>query len=229
MIAIGAITSATVLAPVLNLLNTAYGIGVPDALHPHPLLAPQATMMAAVARGLFGGSLPWALISIGGGVGVAIILLDEWLRARASHFRLPVLAVAVGIYLPLYVSSTIFIGGLVALLANRGRARSEIENLGGGGMLFAAGIIAGESLTGVLLAIPIVLSGRADIMALPRSWQLAESGAMLLGLALFAAVTIMLYRVARGGPPAAGGGGGGFSSSIFSRGSARSQPRRRAT
>jgi putative OPT family oligopeptide transporter len=197
MIGVGAITSATVLAPVLNLLNTAYGIGVPDALHPHPLLAPQATMLAAVSKGLFGGSLPWALIAIGGAIGVAIIAIDEWLRAHGSRFRVPVLAVAVGIYLPLYVSTTIFLGGLVAHLANRGRNPTEALSLGGRGMLFAAGMVAGESLTGVVLAIPIVASGRADVMALPKSLQLAEPGATLLGLAMFTALAVLLYRVAR--------------------------------
>jgi putative OPT family oligopeptide transporter len=197
MIAVGAITSATVLAPVLNLLNTAYGIGVPDAAHPHPLLAPQATMMAAVSRGLFGGELPWGLIEIGVGIGVLIIGLDEWLRTRGGRFRVPVLAVAVGIYLPLYVSTTIFLGGLLAHLASRGRAGGEAEHLGGRGMLFAAGMVAGESLTGVILAIPIVASGRPDVLALPASLQLAEPGATLLGLAMFTAMAVLLYRVAR--------------------------------
>jgi putative OPT family oligopeptide transporter len=196
MIGVGAITSATLLAPVLNLLNRAYGIGVPDALHPHPLLAPQATMMAAVAKGLFGGSLPWAVIATGGVIGVLIICLDEWLGARRSSFRTPVLAVAVGIYLPLSISVPIFLGGLLSHLARRARAQGQSENLGGHGMLFAAGLIAGESLTGVILAIPIVGSGRADIMALPAALRPGEGAGSLLGLALFAALAVLLYRVA---------------------------------
>jgi putative OPT family oligopeptide transporter len=196
MIGVGAITSATLLAPVLNLLNRAYGIGVPDALHPHPLLAPQATMMAAVAKGLFGGSLPWAVIATGGVIGVLIICLDEWLGARRSSFRTPVLAVAVGIYLPLSISVPIFLGGLLSHLARRTRAQGQSENLGGHGMLFAAGLIAGESLTGVFLAIPIVGSGRADIMALPAALRPGEGAGSLLGLTLFAALAVLLYRVA---------------------------------
>jgi putative OPT family oligopeptide transporter len=200
MLCIGAVTCATVLAPVLNLLNRAYGVGVPDALHPHPLLAPQATMMAAVARGLFGGSLPWTMIWIGAAFGVAIISLDEILRARGSSFRTPVLAVAVGAYLPIDISVPIFIGGMLSHFAGRARAHGhkdgQTENLGGGGMLFAAGMIAGESLTGVILAIPIVASGRADVMALPASWQLGSNPAAVLGLVLFAALAVWLYRVA---------------------------------
>ena len=154
-------------------------------------------MMAAVSKGLFGGQLPWTLIAIGGGIGVAIILIDEWLRARGSSFRTPVLAVAVGIYLPLYISTTIFLGGWIAHLAARGRAHPHGESLGGRGMLFAAGLVAGESLTGVILAIPIVASGRADIAALPASLQLGEPAASVLGLVLIAAVGALLYRVAK--------------------------------
>lgn len=197
MLCIGAVTCATVLAPVLNLLNRAYGVGVPDALHPHPLLAPQATMMAAVAKGLFGGSLPWTIICIGAGLGVLIISLDETLRARGSAFRTPVLAVAVGIYLPIDISVPIFLGGLLSHFAGRARSQGGTESLGGRGMLFAAGMIAGESLTGVVLAIPIVASGRADVLALPASLQLGGTGGSLLGLAMFAALAVLLYRVAK--------------------------------
>jgi putative OPT family oligopeptide transporter len=197
MIAVGAITSATVLAPVLNLLNTAYGIGVPDALHPHPLLAPQATMMAAVSKGLFGGHLPWDMIGIGAAIGIVIIALDEYQRLRGARFRVPVLAVAVGIYLPLYVSTTIFLGGLVAWFARRGRRAGEAESLGGRGMLFAAGMVAGESLTGVILAIPIVATGRPDVLALPARLQLGDAAGTLLGLAMFVGMALLLYRMAR--------------------------------
>jgi putative OPT family oligopeptide transporter len=192
MLCIGAVTSATVLAPVLNLLARAYGIGAPDATHLHPLLAPQATMMAAVSRGLFGGSLPLNMIAIGAVMGLAVIIFDEWLRVRGASFRAPVLAVAVGIYLPLDLNVPIFIGGLLSYLARRRRASGGEESLAGNGMLFAAGMIAGESLTGVVLAIPIVASGRADVLALPPSLQLG-SGA---GLTMYVALAGLLYWIA---------------------------------
>src|SRR6187401_1445981 len=92
MLAIGAFASALVLAPVLNLLASAYGIGVPTEAHPDPLLAPQATLMASVARGLFGGSLPWPTIGVGAAIGAAIIAVDELLKAKRAGFRVPVLA-----------------------------------------------------------------------------------------------------------------------------------------
>jgi putative OPT family oligopeptide transporter len=198
MLCIGAVTCATVLAPVLNLLAHAYGIGVPDAAHPHPLLAPQATMMAAVAKGLFGGSLPWGMISCGVALGVVVIIIDEALRARGSTFRAPVLAVAVGIYLPIDISVPIFVGGLLAHFAARRRGAGP-ESLAGRGMLFAAGMIAGESLTGVILAIPIVASGRADVLALPAALQLDGAAGCVVGLALLGALSVLLYRVAISG------------------------------
>jgi putative OPT family oligopeptide transporter len=192
MLCIGVVTSATVIAPVLNLLARAYGIGAPDATHLHPLLAPQATMMAAVSRGLFGGRLPLDMIGIGALIGAAVIVLDEWLRRSGAGFRAPVLAVAVGIYLPLDLNVPIFIGGLLSYLARRRRQAGGDESLAGRGMLFAAGMIAGESLTGVLLAIPIVASGRADVLALPAALQFGDG----LGLAIYVALAGLLYWIA---------------------------------
>jgi putative OPT family oligopeptide transporter len=200
MIAIGAAVCAIVMAPVLNLLASAYGIGVPDALHPKPLLAPQATLMASVSKGLFGGSLPWNLVAIGALLGIAIIVLDEILRVRGSSFRTPVLAAAVGIYLPLDVTMPIFLGGLLAWVAERAlRARAargvalpreELERLNRHGTLFAAGMITGEALTGILIAIPIVGFGRADVLALPERWQFGQ----WLGVLGVGALAWLLYR-----------------------------------
>ena len=119
MLAIGAASSALVMAPVLNLLLKAYGIGVPTAQHADPLLAPQATLMASVAKGMFGGALPWDMVAIGALIGAAIIAWDVWLKRRGAKFRAPVLAVAVGIYLPLELSVPIFAGGLIAHLVER--------------------------------------------------------------------------------------------------------------
>jgi putative OPT family oligopeptide transporter len=98
MLAIGAFSCALVMAPVLDLLAKAYGIGVPTAEHPDPLIAPQANLMASVAKGMFGGALPWGMIQIGALVGAAIIAVDEWARRSGRRWRAPVLAAAVGIY-----------------------------------------------------------------------------------------------------------------------------------
>jgi putative OPT family oligopeptide transporter len=204
MLAIGAFASAIVLAPVLNLLASAYGIGVPTDAHPDPLLAPQATLMASVARGLFGGSLPWPTIGVGAAIGAAIIVVDETLKAKRAGFRMPVLAAAVGIYLPLELSTPIFLGGLLAWFCERalkanGRVTSpeETERLGRKGMLFAAGVITGEALMGIVIAIPIVLSGRADVLALPASLRIGGSAiGEWIGLGVLALLAYWLYRTA---------------------------------
>ena len=210
MLAIGAASSALVMAPVLNLLADAYGIGVATEAHPKPLPAPQATLMASVAKGLFGGQLPWDMIAIGALIGVVIIVLDETLKARGSSFRTPVLAAAVGIYLPLELMTPIFIGGVIAHLVERhlrrrGTDQAGLERANRKGLLFAAGIITGEALMGIGIAVPIVTSGRADVLALPSSLQFGEG----LGLLVLAILGAWLYRTAmsadRGGttPPAA--------------------------
>ena len=194
MLAIGAASSALVMAPVLNLLLKAYGIGVPTAEHPDPLIAPQATLMASVAKGMFGGHLPWGMISIGAAIGVAVILWDLWLKRRGSEFRAPVLAVAVGIYLPLELAVPIFAGGLLAWLVEKKLGvhgeTPEAERAKRNGMLFAAGLITGEALMGIFIAIPIVTSGRADVLALPAVLQFGG----WLGLAIVSGLALMLYR-----------------------------------
>jgi len=193
MLAIGAASSALVMAPVLNLLLKAYGIGVPTPEHPDPLLAPQATLMASVAKGMFGGHLPWGMISIGALIGAAVIAWDLWLKKRGSSFRAPVLAVAVGIYLPLELSVPIFLGGLIAhLVERRLGGGEEAERAGRNGMLFAAGLITGEALMGIIIAIPIVMSGRADVLALPDGLQFGG----WLGLAIVGWLALWLYRTA---------------------------------
>jgi putative OPT family oligopeptide transporter len=196
-LSIGAVSAVFVLAPILNLLLKAYGIGVPTEAQPDPLLAPQATLMASVAKGVFGGGLPWTMVGLGVGIGIAIIVTDEILKARGAKFRAPVLAVAVGIYLPLELSVPIFFGGVVSLLAARHNARrgsaAQTESNMRTGMLFAAGLITGEALIGIFMAIPIVVSGDASVLAIAD-----EPFAGLPGLPVVAVLAYVLYRISRG-------------------------------
>jgi putative OPT family oligopeptide transporter len=196
MLAIGAISCALVMAPVLNLLAHAYGIGVPTAEHPNPLLAPQATLMASVSRGLFGGALPWDLIWIGAAIGAVIIVIDEIQKKRGARFRVPVLAAAVGIYLPMDLTVPIFLGGLLAHIVERvagiQAGSDDAERVHRKGVLFSAGLITGEALMGILIAVPIWLTKRADVLALPENLQFGE----LFGLAILAAIGLILYRIA---------------------------------
>ncbi|MDJ0926302.1 MAG: oligopeptide transporter, OPT family [Gammaproteobacteria bacterium] len=192
MQAVGVLSAVFFLAPILNLLLQAYGIGVPTAEHPEPLLAPQATLMASVALGVFGGGLPWTMVAIGAAIGIVIIVIDEILRARESSFRAPVLAVAVGIYLPLELSVPILAGGLIAHAVAR-LADNPDKVRTGSGMLFAAGLITGEALMGILLAIPIVVTGESDWLAAPAGWQPGS----VAGLLTIAGIMLMLYRAGR--------------------------------
>lgn len=197
MLAIGAFSCALIMAPVLNLLATAYGIGAPTAEHPNPLAAPQATLMASVAKGMFGGKLPWTMIGIGALIGAVVIALDEWLKSRKSHFRVPVLAAAIGIYLPLELMVPIFLGGLIAHFVERRHGidphdEAERDRVHRPGTLFSAGLITGEALMGIAIAIPIVVSERADVLALPAALHFNK----WVGLAVLAVIGWLLYRVA---------------------------------
>ncbi|MFW2403905.1 MAG: OPT family oligopeptide transporter [Gammaproteobacteria bacterium] len=187
---VGVVSAVLVMAPILNLLLEAYGIGVPTADKPNSLLAPQATLMASVAQGVFAGGLPWGMVAIGAGIGVVIIVIDEVLKARGASVRAPVLAVAVGIYLPLELAVPIFAGGLIAHFA--GRNPSSDEHSLRHGMLFAAGLITGEALIGILMAVPIVLTGNADVFSVPESVR--QGG--VVGLLVIAGVAFALYRIA---------------------------------
>ena len=196
MLAVGGVSSAFIMAPVLSLLAQAYGIGVPTAEHPNPLLAPQANLMASVAKGIFGGELPWTMIGIGALIGAAIIIVDEVLKKSGAAWRAPVLACAVGIYLPIELSVPIFAGGLVAHLVERkfapGEAEGDRERLHQKGTLFSAGLITGEALMGIIIAIPIVVLESADVLALPEAMHFGG----WLGLAMLTAVGVFLYRTA---------------------------------
>ncbi|QNH20542.1 oligopeptide transporter [Xanthomonas sp. GW] len=204
MLAIGAFSCALIMAPVLNLLAQAYGIGAATPEHPNSLAAPQATLMASVAKGLFGGELPWTMIAIGAGVGAAIIALDEWLKRTGKRFRVPVLAAAIGIYLPLELMVPIFLGGLITYLVERfHKIRADDEEgrdrVHRPGTLFAAGLITGEALMGIAIAVPIVVSGHADVLALPAAFHLNQ----WYGLVLLAFVGWLLYRTGKKGEPTA--------------------------
>ena len=194
---VGVLTGAVVLVPVLSLLQAKYGIGEPTIGHPHPLSAPQATLMASLTRSVFGVGLPWPLVGLGAVIGVLVIVMDHRQEARGSEFRLPVLAVALGIYLPLKLSATIFLGGMIATLASRGATKSTEPSRRG--LLYSAGLITGEALMGILLAFPIALSALWPGLS-PDPFTLFEAPPFggWPGLVIMAFVGWLLYRIATG-------------------------------
>ncbi|MGQ0694392.1 MAG: OPT family oligopeptide transporter [Nitrospiraceae bacterium] len=194
---VGVLTGAVVLVPVLSLLQAKYGIGEPTINHPHPLSAPQATLMASLTRSVFGAGLPWPLVGLGMAIGTIVILVDRRQEARGRDFRLPVLAVALGIYLPLKLSAAICVGGVISALARR--ATAEGDDPSRHGLLFSAGLITGEALMGILLAIPIALAALWPSLS-PDPFTLFESPPFggWPGLFIVAMVGLALYRIARG-------------------------------
>jgi putative OPT family oligopeptide transporter len=169
MLCIGVVASAAVMAPVMNVLLFAYGIGEPAHPGVKALPAPQANLVRSVAEGMFGGTLPIGMIAIGAAIGALIVILDLYLKRRGSRWSAPVLAVAVGIYLPLDVSTPILAGGIVAELVDRWhhkyRAGGDHELLKQNGMLFAAGLITGEALVGIFIAMCIWISKNPNVLA----------------------------------------------------------------
>ncbi len=197
---VGVVSAALALPLVLQLLHTAYGFGPATPEHPDALAAPQATLMESVARGVFAGDLPWTMIYIGMGVGAAIIALDQYLKSVKSDLRVPVLAVAVGLYLPFELDSAIMLGGLIAWMVSRYQKRNRIQNEAAranaekaserSGLLIASGLITGEALIGIGLAIPVAIYQRSDVLSLgvDLTW--------IVGTVVILAVCYWIYRTA---------------------------------
>lgn len=165
---VGTLSGAIVIAPVLMLLHQAYGFSGQEGAGSDALSAVQANLMASVSRGVFKGDMPWSFAFIGMAVAAAIIAMDLFLESRKSSFRMPVLAVAIGIYLPLELAVPIFAGGIIHRIIHgihkRNKStREQIEQSNRNGLLFASGLITGEALMGILLAIPIVILKQIDI------------------------------------------------------------------
>ncbi|MCO4864253.1 oligopeptide transporter, OPT family [Cupriavidus sp. WGlv3] len=203
---IGCVVGAAVIPPVLELLYSAYGFAgaLPRAgMDPNQALAaPQATLMTAIATGIFTHQLNWNMILIGIGLGVVLIAIDEILRCRGGAARLPVLAVGIGIYLPPTISSALVVGAVLSWLllrAERRRATARgddvqlaLEHAERRGTLLASGLIVGESLVGVMLAAVIGLSGSDAPLAVVGGGF--EATAQWLGLAVFVLVCVGFYR-----------------------------------
>ena len=145
---IGVCVSAVAIGAILYLLNAAWGFGSEE------LGAPQAMMMKMVIEGVMGGEMPWALVFTGVFIAVAIEILG-----------LPVLPVAIGIYLPIHLNAGIMLGGLVRLFVEKRNYASEKEKTDSiqSGILYTSGMIAGEGVVGILLAVFAVLNINTDI------------------------------------------------------------------
>lgn len=146
-IIIGGVASAFVIPPVLSLLHSVYGIGT-------GLKAPQANLFASITKAIFGdGTMPMKMIYIGVIGSIICILIDElYLKKIKSKFRIYIMPIAVGIYLPVTLAVPILLGGFIRYLINRKKVVEESKD---SGILFSSGLIAGESLMGILIALLI--------------------------------------------------------------------------
>ena len=135
-------------------------------------------------RGVFNGNLPWNFVGIGAIIGVLIIIADKYQEKRGSSFRIPILAVAVGIYLPITLSTPIFIGGMISHFTQ------SDKKTGNKGLLFASGLITGEALVGIAVAIPIFLTAN-------KAWWPTVSGFSWIGTLLFVAILYWLYNTSK--------------------------------
>lgn len=191
---VGVIAAAVVIPLILQLLDNQYGIGRPspnpNAIPNSVLAAPQAGLMQALASGIFGAGIKWNFIVMGFALAIVLIVLDKIQEKRGASFRLPVLAVAVGIYLPLGLSVPIFIGGVISWQIKRRSAeldKMQLTRRESLGLLVASGLITGEALMGVLVAL---LAGAGVALPLMAGFGFAP----MLALLGFGAVIVYLYR-----------------------------------
>lgn len=193
---IGVVAGALTIPVVLDLLARTYGFGDVSPAHPQALPAPQATLITALAKGSLAGDLDWSLIGTGVLIGAAAIALDTAAR-KTGKARLPPLAVGIGIYLPMTLTLPIIVG---ALLSHVWRQRTPDPVRHRVAVLMASGLIVGESLFGVLLTIPIALTGNATPVALVG--DSFAGPALVAGVVAFLALATYCYRlVERRVPP----------------------------
>ena len=173
---IGVCVSAIAIGAILYLLNAAWGFGSEE------LGAPQAMMMKMVIEGVMGGSLPWALVFTGVFIAVALEILG-----------LPVLPVAIGIYLPIHLNAGIMAGGLVRLFLEKRTYRDEAAKTGciQSGILYTSGMIAGEGVVGILLAVFAVFGVSLDLSGVV---SFGNAGALILFALLLGSIVLFANK-----------------------------------
>lgn len=206
---IGCFVGALVIAPVLEILYHAYGFSGalprPDMDPSQALSAPQATLMTAISQGIFTNKLEWTYILTGVGLGAVLITIDAFLKKVSNKvFRLPVIAVGIGIYLPPSINTPVIVGAFLAWIMARHIAKRGNKEVSAKaerfGTLFSAGLIVGESLMGVILAFIIAASVTTGGSEAPLSLNLENWDTIgeWLGLIVFiVGIVIFASRVLR--------------------------------
>ncbi|MGI5905222.1 MAG: OPT family oligopeptide transporter [Candidatus Pararuminococcus gallinarum] len=174
---IGVIVAALAIGGTLYLLDSAWGFGTNE------LGAPQATLMKLITEGVMDGNLPWALVFIGAFIAVLVEVVG-----------IPVLPFAIGVYLPVQLNACIMVGGLVRLALDKlKRSKEEKEAIVNDGVLFCSGMIAGEGLMGIVLAL-LAVFGLNSVIDLSGKLAIPAIVSNLGGLALFAIIILTLLK-----------------------------------
>ncbi|HEX3835579.1 MAG TPA: oligopeptide transporter, OPT family [Steroidobacteraceae bacterium] len=192
---IGVLAGAVIIPPILDLLNHAYGfLGAPGAHHDHPLPAPQAGLISALAQGVLQNNVDWSLIEIGVGIGAVMIVLDELLRKTTKSVHLSPLAVGLGIYLPTASTLMVVVGAIAGWCYDkRAERRADPEGIKRLGVLLASGMLVGEGIIGVAIAALVAFSGKDSPLSLVSDGFAAQD-AEILGAIVFVVMIGMLYR-----------------------------------
>ena len=193
---IGVAFGSLIIPPVLELMQTAFGFqGAPGA-KADALAAPQAALISALVKGVFGGSLNWWLIGLGALIGAVVIAIDEILAKTTKNLRLPPLAVGMGMYLPMALTLIIPIGAFLGRAYDSWAARGpNAEFRKRLGILMATGLIVGESLYGVVFAGIVAATGNDEPLAIVGDGF--TTIANWLGVIVFAGLIAWLYAKTR--------------------------------
>ena len=174
---IGSVAAALAIGGTLYLLDSAWGFGSDQ------LGAPQATLMKLIIEGVMGGDLPWGLVFIG--VFIAIVV---------EIIGIPVLPFAIGVYLPVQLNACIMVGGVIRLLMEKmNKKEEEKEEIINDGVLFSSGMIAGEGLVGILLAL-LAVFGVDSAIDLSARFGISKTVADIGGIVLFAIIILTLLK-----------------------------------
>ena len=172
---IGVIASALAIGGTLYLLDSAWGFGSDE------LGAPQATLMKLIVEGVMGGNLPWGLVFIG-----------VFIAVMAEIIGIPVLPFAIGVYLPVQLNACIMVGGLIRLALDKLKSKNK-EKIVNDGVLFCSGMIAGEGLVGIALAL-LAVFGINKAIDLSAKLGIPALVSDLGGIALFAIIILTVLK-----------------------------------
>lgn len=174
---VGVVASAFAIGGVLYLLDAAWGFGSQE------LGAPQATLMKMIIEGVMDSNLPWALVFVGVFLAIVVEILG-----------IPVLPFAIGVYLPVQLNACIMVGGLVRLVFDRmKKEEKEKERIISDGVLYCSGMIAGEGLVGILLAL-LAVFGVDKVIDISGMLNLPTAAANIASLVVFALVILSLLK-----------------------------------